>query len=238
MNPLGDSAEDTGAVLAPRRRHDAAFDFRAFRAKEERRLVDLIHEAHRDEQKACTKIQLLGMQVIDGQEFGRDRTAAARTPMFKLKLRVKNPLLVVLVSDIENSSQSIKDVILVLIVLVVEAAQSHLTVTTDREARFALIDLGGRRAETTKGLQGHLFRHGKDRFKSSHFVGQRFDLGFDGLESLILFHGFRLLCVARGRGRHSQQGPESDPARPVKNSQSSAHFRLRCFDHELKTIFN
>ena len=57
-------------------------------AEEERRLVDLVHEAHRDEEEAGADVERLVEQEVELEELRRHAAAAAGAGVLELELRV------------------------------------------------------------------------------------------------------------------------------------------------------
>ena len=75
LDLIGDPPEQSGTDLAPSRRQDQALDVGAMRAVVERRLVDLVQEADRDQHEPGARVHLVLDQEVERREL--DRHAAA-----------------------------------------------------------------------------------------------------------------------------------------------------------------
>ena len=107
--------------------------------------MELVDEAHGNEQQAAAEAELGPVQVVEVGELDRHRTAVRGRGVLVLDLRVEDPAVRELVTEVENRPQKIEAVGLVsgqtVLALVVEELEQGLAVPAYGYPLLLCVDL-------------------------------------------------------------------------------------------------
>ena len=217
LDLVGDPPEQPAADLAPGARQDHALDVRAVRPVVERRLVDLVQEAHRDQHEARARVHLVLDQEIERREL--DRHAAALVVrgrelgggVLELDLGVEQDPVGELVAGVEHGAREVGVVPVARLPLVVNhRGVAALGVAADREAPRDAVDLRRAGPEPVDALERLLLGHAHVLARAGELVGEQLDLALELGDAVV---GGELLVFGGGRGERQPPRAAQRPGR-------------------------
>ncbi len=234
-------AEGADAVRPPRRREDPVLRVGTARAEVGRRLVHLVHEAHRHEDETRAEIDLVAEHRVERRELDRDLAPLAGRGVLVLDLGVQDERLVELPPEVDDGSQVVPLVRLprggAVLAGRVEVLVERLAVAADREAGGLPVDLrgGGAEAPLSGRAGGRSGIGGVAELSGLQLAGQDLDPAREllvrrGRRGLGRRRRFRRIVGAGGArdSRHcAQREREERPPLLVHLSLLGREFRVR-----------
>ena len=139
--------------------------------------MELIEEAHRNQDQANSKVQAVRMQIVEIEELRIDITASA---VLEFEFRVEHPLIIEFITHVEDGPQRIEDIILATIM-----TKPNFAIAPDRKPFVFPIDLRGRRSHSPDRIECVGRRHDGRRDRIAQFGRQGLDPGFQLGDALI-----------------------------------------------------
>jgi hypothetical protein len=214
-------------------RQDPHLGLRALHAVEVRRLVDLVHEAHRHQQMPGADVGLGAPQEVERRELDGHRARAravvhvARSPVLELDLRVEDDAVGELVSEVEHGAERIGAVEVAVLLVADEVDVVRLAVAADREAAVDAVDLGGRRTEAVGALQLRLLGHRDLRAEVRDLLGEHVHAPHQLRDRVVALADLVLGRARRGRHREEGERHEREPGRSSHRASKAPGRRER-----------
>ena len=106
--------------------------------------MQLVDQSHRQEQQAETQVEFGAIRIFQMNKLGRYLTDFTSGGMFEFELGIQQPVIIELISYIDNRSEKVRPVAYTCSGTVVffrrEIVVHHLAVPADRDPAFGAID--------------------------------------------------------------------------------------------------